>query len=241
MRGKKLALGLLASALVSGLLMTVPQQAGAEPITSISLKPINTKCTNKTDRIRWRGGEAQYAHIAAVDARAKGSMYTCWSVYKVREDRKRFDWWVAYLETRWFNAKGDYVSKAPAEMTQSIYSSQYAADHTESGTGSFVSEKECGTPFTVSAGFYGVGVSTTQQLCEEYRVKRLELDANNGVWRAFRVGKVDRVETVYMQKVRAGAGRPTFRFFVLVPRYTYEHNGAVWMRNENYRWVERKI
>jgi hypothetical protein len=241
MRGtKKIRVALLATTLLGGLLVAV-QPAVAEPSSTISLKPINTKCTDKKDLIKWVGGQETYAHTAAKDTRPRGGMYLCWSVYKVREDRKRFDWWVAYLETRWYNASSDLHWKTDAYMSQQITSSQWAVDNTESATGSFTSNKECGTPFTISAGFYGASVSTTQQLCDEYTVRRGHYDANGAIWDTAKVGMVDRIETVYMQKVRAGSGRPTFKFFVEIPRYTYEHNGAAWLRTAKYKWVGRKI
>lgn len=240
MRGKKLKVGLLVSGLLGGLLVAT-QPASAGPVSSISLKPIDTRCTSKSDRIKWVGGEPQYAHIAGVDSRPRGDMYVCWSVYKVDEDRQKYNWWVAYLETRWYNSGEHRQWTADAYMSQSISSSQWAADNTESATGSFTSNKECGSPFTISAGFYGASVSTTQQICDEYRVRRGVFDGNSALWDTPVVGKVDRVETVYMQKVRAGSGRPTFKFFVEIPRYSYEHNGSIWMRDANYKWVGRKI
>ena len=242
MRGKKSArIGLLATALIGGLLANTQPVASADPSTSISLKPINTKCTSKQDRLKWRGGEPQYSGIANVESRPRGTMYICWGLYKVRESNRRFDWWVAHLETRWYNDSGPTQWTADAYMSQQISSTQWAAHNTESATGSFTSNKECGQPFTVSAGFYGASVSSTQQLCDSYRVTRRVFDGNSAFWDSAKVGKIDRVETVYMQKVRRGSTRPTFNFGVEIPRYSYTHNGVIWIRNTNYKWVTPKI
>lgn len=230
MRGKKSArIGLLVTALLGGGLAVTQPVASADPSTSISLKPIDTKCTDKQDRIKWRGGESHYSHIANVQSRPRGTMYTCWALFKVREDSKRFDWWVAHLETRWFNASGPTQWTADAYMSQQISSTHWAAD------------KQCGQPFTVSAGFYGASVSSTQQPCDSYRATRRVFDGNSAFRDSAKVGKIDRVETVYMQKGRQGSTRPTFSFGVEIPRYTYEHNGVIWMRNTNYKWVTPKI
>jgi hypothetical protein len=57
MRGtKKIRVALLATTLLGGLLVAV-QPAVAEPSSTISLKPINTKCTDKKDLIKWVGGQ----------------------------------------------------------------------------------------------------------------------------------------------------------------------------------------
>ena len=240
---QKLRIGLLATALLAPLIVTTVSigPATADPQTTISIKPINTKCTDKQDRVKWKGGEPQYSHLGNVQSRPRGSMYICWSLYKVREDRRKFDWWVAYLETRWYNADGPTQWTADAYMSQQIGSSQWAADNTESATGSFTSNRECGTPFSISAGFFGASVSTTQQLCDDYRVTRGVFDGNSALWETGKVGKVDRIETVFMQKVRHGSTRPKFKYWVEIPRYSYEHNGAIWIRNTKYKWIGRHI
>ncbi len=243
MRKQTWRIGLVVTAMLVPLLATTVSTgpASADPQTTISIKPINTKCTDKQNRIKWKGGEPQYSHLGNVQSRPRGGMYICWALYKVREDRRRFDWWVAYLETRWYNADGPTQWTADAYMSQQMGSSQWAADNTESATGSFTSNRECGTPFSISAGFLGASVSTTQQLCDDYRVRRGTFDGNSALWETHQVGKVDRIETVFMQKVRHGSTRPKFKYWVEIPRYSYEHNGAIWIRNTKYKWVGRHI
>lgn len=241
MRGTRTRVGLVAAALLGGLLVTT-QPASAGPGTTLSLRPVDTRCTDKHDRLRWRGGQESYAHSGGLLFRPRGTMYACWALYKVKENRKRYDWWVGYLETRWYNAKvedGSWDTEAYA--SQFVGSSQWAVDNTESATPGFTSSRSCGSPFTVSAGLYGASVSTTQQVCKEFRVRRGAFDANSGYWDMKYVGKADRIETVFMQKVKAGSGRPTFTYVVEIPRYTYEHDGAILVRDENYRYLVRKI
>jgi hypothetical protein len=159
----------------------------------------------------------------------------------VREDRKRFDWFVGYLETRWYNADGPSQWTADAYMSQQISSSKWAADNTESATGSFTSNRECGTPFTVSAASTAPAsrrpsscVTTTA--CAAARSRPAAPCGTPPRWARSTGSRRSSCR-------RCGTDPPArkFKFWVEIPRYTYEHNGAIWIRNTKYKWIGRNI
>lgn len=200
---------------------------------SATAKVNKSSCTSQSSPYKWWGGGPSSA--SAYTYRPRGTVFICFTKYKISDSDRRYDYWAVEIESNWRFSDGS--AKAPAAMFQNIRSSIGARGNVYAATPTHKSNRSCGQSFSVGvqAGFFSASVSP--KVCKGHTVRRSSYSAKYARYTSPKAGGLRRVQTLYTQKVPQGKV-PKYNLSVGVPRYKFTWDG-MWYVTSHIAYINR--
>ncbi len=200
------ALGLAIALTFSGV---VPADAAT---ASVSLTIVSSQCARD---LRWSGENVKNG---TSNWWPRGTVNHCVIKYRLSDSDKAYDYYMVEMVSEYTLTSGH--KELAAEGSHTVTSSIDASGGVYGATKSYTSNASCSQPVTISVAVGPFSVAVSPTVCDGYSIRRDELGAGYAQWAAPRVGGVDSLETVFVQKVPSGK---VPKFAALFTRPAWDH------------------
>lgn len=200
---------------------------------SVSARVNKSSCTSQSSPYKWWGGGPSSA--SAYTFRPRGTVFICFTKYKISDSDRRYDYWAVEIESNWRFTDGD--AKAGAQMFQNIKSSIEARGNVYAATPTHKSNRSCSQSLSVAVQVSFFNATVSPKICSGYTVKRSSYSAKYARYTSAKAGGLRRVQTLYTQKVPQGRV-PKYNLSVGVPRYEFKWTG-IWDVTSRISYINR--
>jgi hypothetical protein len=153
----------------------------------------------------------------------KGTVFVCWTKYKIPDDDPQADYYAALAESYWTVKQGRPDGKAVA--SQGIRTSVRCRGHVEAGTNASAASPSCAVDLQLPADLGVACADASAEFCKVDKV--LPTDGTRGAtWTSANAATLQGLRTAYAEKVPAGTV-PTFTYNFTIPLYTKTWNDGL--------------
>jgi hypothetical protein len=227
------ARAVLVTAAAATAVIATSTSASAADFT-VSAKVNKSSCTSQSSPYKWWGGGPSSA--SAYMFRPRGTVFICFTKYKISDSDRRYDYWAVEIESNWRLKDGH--AKVGARIFQNIKSSIKAHDNVFGATPTHKSDLSCSQPLTVNFQVSVFSASVSPKICKGHTVRLSSYSPTAARYTSTKAGGLRRVQTLYSQKVRQGRV-PKYNLSVGVPRYQFKWTGLIWDVTTRISYINR--